>query len=199
MSTHTTFHKQYLKRLLEYSDLLEQALYEHLKGFHEWADEEASKLPEEDREGFYQYFGEDEWEISELFPNILQSSLFLTCYSFLEIELVALCKRLGQQKGCTPSYDEFRKKGSDLQKVHRYLKKVAGVSFPYNTTAWHEIQEWTRIRNVLVHNDGQLGGSKYSREVGDYIARSTSLSIDHSGHIRFSVAFYTHVIVTISQ
>ena len=199
MDANATYYKQYLQHLLDYSDILEQALYEHLKEFHEWVEKEASKLPEEDREGFYQYFGEDEWVISEIFPNILNSSLFLMCYSFLEAELVRLCKLLCQQKGLSPSYDEFHEKGNDLQKTHQYLKKVAGLSFPDNTPEWQEINDWTRLRNVLVHNEGKLDSSKRSDQVRNYITRTTSLDVDHSGHIRFSVSFYVHVIVTLNQ
>jgi hypothetical protein len=98
------------------------------------------------------FFSSDKYRYLIEFPSILRTSVFLSLYSFLENQLVLLCKQIQSRKRITLSVNDLN--GSGIEKASKYLKKVAGIDFPDNAKEWTYIKHCNQLRNCLVHNGG---------------------------------------------
>jgi hypothetical protein len=100
------------------------------------------------------------------FESILLNSFFVTIYGFLESQLMQRCRELEQHsKGVALSISEIRGKGS-VEKAMIYLIKVQRIDFSLNNgPEWERIQNFNRLRNCIVHNEGRLDdGLKEGRD-----------------------------------
>jgi hypothetical protein len=99
-------------------------------------------------------FLEDRFLYASEFPNILRTSLFISCYSFLENQLVMLCKEIHKKRKLALSLSDLS--GNGIEKAHKYLKKVAQLEFPDQSKDWNFLRKCNLIRNCLVHNGGTI-------------------------------------------
>ena len=100
-----------LHNLSGYAVTLEDSLTDKLKEFTSWAEKRASGLTKEQQDELYDFYSDDHWRLSEIFPNTLRASLFVTCYALLEHELVGLCKYLHKQHNYSIELIDLRGEG----------------------------------------------------------------------------------------
>ena len=87
-----------------------------------------------------------------------------------------------------------------IKKAERYLEKLVGISFP-KTPQWKEMEDYRKLRNCVVHNQGYLTPSnddKYLRDT--YIPHHPYLSIQpgiYGDEVVFRQGFCESVIDTI--
>lgn len=185
-----------LSNLVEYADTLEMLLSEKLEKLRARVEKQAAKLREEEKEDFYDFFySESHWQLTEVFPNTLWSSLFVTCYSLLEHRLNNLCKYLQSQKSYTLKLTDLSGKG--IFRSKSYLTKVAGMSFPSGSDAWRNITNYSHLRNFVAHNDSKIDESDRGRATRQFIEGKPSIELDSTDHIIFSKAFCAEVIETL--
>lgn len=183
-----------LGQLKEYAKLSEDLLKDKQENFDSWAVEQASKLSEEQKEEFYDFYSDDHWELSEVYPNILRQSLFVACVSLIEHELISLCKHLYKENKYCLQLDDIVGKG--IYKAKLYLNKVADLG---KNTIWEDILVFQKIRNFIVHNSGKIDGSKNSQEVQRYISSKSSITLDDFKQMQFSCTFCFEVIEAIEK
>lgn len=82
-------------------------------------------------ENTWQYFLGDKHMYSIQFPNILRSSLLISIYSFLENQLIRLCKELQIKMNLSVKFNSISGKGIEKAKV--YLSDVVKLDFPSNS------------------------------------------------------------------
>lgn len=165
-----------INNLRSYAETLEESLTEQLNKFTLSIEDRVSQLPAEVREDFYEFYSEDYWKLSEVFPNTLRYSLFVTCYSLLEYELIHLCQYISD-KGNPPNpveFDAFDLKTSPLDRVKNYFKEV-GITFPKDEL-WQKIRNYQKLRNGIVHNGGELDISGRVELSGDPVRFERQLS-----------------------
>ncbi|GAG69304.1 unnamed protein product [marine sediment metagenome] len=168
-----------------------------LKNFTSWVEKEASKIIGEQQEDFYEFYADDYNRLSKIFPNILRSSLFIMYYALLENELVNLCKNLYKHYNYSIKLTDFQGKG--IFRVQTYLKKVAKIDFPDQTSSWDDIVSYNHIRNFIIHNGGRLDNSNRGKEVESFITDRPSMNLDHLKNIQFSKDFCPEVIGTLKS
>jgi hypothetical protein len=96
-----------------------------------------------------------ELEITVSFPNILRKSFFVNLYSFLESTLKQKCHDLERQGGQLLLLKEIAGRG--IQRAMVYLIKVQGIPLSLGESShWERIQNYRRLRNCIVHNEGKL-------------------------------------------
>jgi hypothetical protein len=83
-----------LSNLENYHQVMESTLKEQKRKFEEWIDEQAETLSDEEKTEFYEAYSDDHWELSDVFPSTLRSSLLVAIYSVLEREMVGCCTEL---------------------------------------------------------------------------------------------------------
>ncbi len=192
------FIDQELNELEDYCRVMERAVVRYRGETEEWFKSQTAGMDDVAKSDFFT-FHEDDWLAAEgTFPQILRSSLFVACYSTLEVKLEELCQ------GCKRRM-ELRLPSSDLkgQGVYRsraYLKKVAGVAFPDESPTWNAISSLTNIRNVVVHMRGKLAENDASRAARNFAETHPDLtSVGDRDQLMLSDKFCPFVIETLRQ
>jgi len=183
-----------LSHLREYARLIEDLLKDKQKEFDSWVEEKASKLSKEQKEEFYEFYSDDHWELSEVYPNILRESLFVATLSLVEHELISLCRNLYRENKYNLALDEVM--GNGIHKAKLYLNKVANVG---NNTQWNDILIFQKIRNFIVHSRRKLDNSRNAKEVESYIVSSSSIRLDDLKRMQFSNTFCLEVIEKVDE
>lgn len=133
----------------------------HIKNMEDEEDEyendeyEDEEDEEDDDSHFMQsimFFTSDKYRYLIEFPSILRTSVFLSLYSFLENQLILLCKQIQSKKRIALSVNDIN--GNGIEKANKYLKKVVGINFPDEAEEWAYIKNCNQFRNCLVHNGG---------------------------------------------
>lgn len=183
-----------LNQLRECAKTLENCLNQELSKLDSLIEEETAKLKEEEKD-FCDSYSDSRWNLSEVFPGISRASLFVTCYSFLEDELNKICGLSQKEKTTSVHYSDM--KGRGIERAQRYLKKIVGIVFPDRSPVWTEILRYKDLRNIIVHNGGEVGVAKddeRSKRVKDYIEKKASIHLDNQGRIQLTLDFTLGVI-----
>lgn len=105
----------------------------------------------------FSFFQGDKYRYGIEFPHIMRTSLFFTCFAFLENYLIKACKDIRQRKRVDLDISDLRHNG--IEKAQVYLKKVAGLNFPDKSPEWNYIRKCNKVRNILIHNGGYIDGN----------------------------------------
>ncbi len=160
-------------------------------------DKNIERLPPEDRDHVYEYYGDDLWRMNEVFPSIHRESMLITIFSILENQLNFICKELAPRAKCDIGLAELGARGIDRCKV--YLKRVVGVSFPSGSKYWRDIKMFQNLRNIIVHNNSRLDNNgKGHKAIKDYIRKSKYLGLDDRNTIQIKEGFLLLVIDSVS-
>jgi hypothetical protein len=103
--------------------------------------------------------------LGHFYPDMLRKSLFLALYSLAETELRTICRHVEKRDKLSLSLNDIFARGGFISKIRKYLEKLAFISFP-GTLEWTELENYRKLRNCVVHNQGKLtssGDDKYLR------------------------------------
>lgn len=89
------------------------------------------------------------------FPKILRRSLFVSLYAVLESILNNECSSRRKPEILLALSDI---RGDGIERAKIYLEKVLKMNFPSRSVEWQEIRNFSKLRNCLVHNSGNLSG-----------------------------------------
>ena len=88
------------------------------------------------------------------FPEILESSFFITFYAFLENRLIDLCEILRIKRNYSLKISDIEGRG--ITAAQTYIKKLAKLPFPDQSSYWDDICTYRDIRNCIVHRGGTI-------------------------------------------
>jgi len=129
------------------------------------------------------------------FSNIVRKSLFLSAYNFLEALLNWGCNFREEKWNLNISLNDLNGKG--VNRARKYLIKVMNIGFP-DAPHWQEIQNYNKLRNCIVHNDGKLVGTSDEEVLKKYIENNSYLKIDF-GEVFIERGFCENVFETIEK
>ena len=136
----------------------------------------ALDFPEDVREEFYEYNSEHYQELVWHFPNQFRMSLVSTAYTMLEERVVNVAKTLETIRKSKVTLTDF--KGDAYSRARLYLAKI--IELPLNDEDWQPLDPFNFVRNVVVHNAGQIDKShKRYPAVQQHIALNGHISADH--------------------
>lgn len=128
------------------------------------------------------------------FKNFHFYSFLILCFSYFEIWLIKVCKdELKNRKLLTKL---SKSKSNDLDHVYKRTLKCVNVSIETNSKKWDEIKDIQKVRNVIVHCNGRVIGSKYEIQVRRYIERRDDITVER-GRIILSKEFCAYVLNTV--
>ncbi|MDP8267219.1 MAG: hypothetical protein P9L97_00700 [Candidatus Tenebribacter davisii] len=113
------------------------------------------------------------YDLSNLYPNILWSSIFLTAYSIFEKSLMDICNSLQDESEDNMTLNEIKDKG--IVKAKIFIKKVKKLSFPDDTKEWSFLNNSNTIRNCLIHGSGDLLNYDENHKVVKFIKSVNAL------------------------
>jgi hypothetical protein len=169
-----------LENLEKYRQVMETALKEQKRSFEEWMDKQAEELTDDEKTEFFDYYSDEHWELSDVFPSTLRSSLLVAAYSVLEKQLVDCCEDLWN-KNKYPVKPKNPDRGI-IFKARKYLTDHARISIPDTSPNWSDIVAYNRIRNAIVHNDGKLD-AKRLEELQAFLASHPSITLDQFNRV----------------
>lgn len=164
-----------LHELEEYLKTVEKYLQKAKTDFETWADEQEKKLSPEERDEFYEFYGDEYWRYSERFPRILRNSFLVSAHSLLEYEMAIICKWLKKDKQIPISWRDL--KGDTLERFKSYCK-LTGLAYPYNDETWQEIKYYVKVSNCVVHENGLIKKFETDQNFIDYITERDIISHD---------------------
>ena len=111
------------------------------------------------------------------FANLLRRSYTVLLYSIIETCLIDICSILSKQGDPRSIKDMKKKEKSYLKRASRYLTEVLEIKFQ-DDKQWEEINDLRRLRNCLVHDNGEVDDdSPGSVLLKNYIASHPFLDI----------------------
>jgi len=167
--------------LKEYRSELHNALETTIEKFRTYVENHAGSMPENSREDWSEIQSGRYWELADDFPKIMNNSLFISIYNYLESSMKWISEYLQETKPSNIKIDDLRGKGIKLYK--KYLEKIHGLT-PTGTKEWHKFATFNHVRNYIIHSNGRLDDSGKAKNVREY-ARSNKqeLKIDECNSI----------------
>lgn len=145
------FIKEELNAYRAYSLKIEEFLQASLEGKENEFEKQTADIDDDASFSIYvKEYGNEINRLEDVFPNLLRVTLFIKCFSFLEVELFSLANKLKKELDLSLSINDLQ--GSSIRKAQNYLKNVANIEFPDNDESWHEIKKYNILRNYLVHD-----------------------------------------------
>ena len=110
------------------------------------------------------------------FPEILESSFFITFYAFLENRLIDLCEILRIKRNYSLKISDIEGRG--ITAAQTYIKKLAKLPFPDQSSYWDDICTYRDIRNCIVHRGGTIADKNKGLEEKIKKFRERGLLVD---------------------
>ena len=132
--------------------------------------------------------------IADNFPIILNNSSFLFSYSLLERYLREVSNFIREQYNYQITCSDLKGQGITLYK--NYLKKYSGFAFPDNSQYWQDINRYNELRNIIIHNAGEIDNPADQRyaKIKDFIDKNTNIALNEYNQIIISEEFMREVV-----
>lgn len=141
-----------------------------------------SPVPDSSHDDIYDNYSDQFYRIDYIFRYIFRYSAVVAVYSLLESSMAILCLAIKRSKNYEVEVNDMR--GNGIEQARLYLEKVHGVKFPENTHVWNEIQKLNRIRNCIVHAEGNIQRTKSPSKIRNIVEQTKGLSLEHEDYIR---------------
>jgi hypothetical protein len=113
-------------------------------------------------------------EQTEVFPNILRRSVFLSTMILTESVLDQICDLIQYRARSPISVRELR--GSGLVRAASYIHQLAGFQIS-SLPQWPEIRRLQEIRNILTHSNGAVASSRLADPLRRYVAGTDCIDL----------------------
>lgn len=160
--------------------------------FEAHVSERAADMDEDTRERCMEDCAETAHELTRHFPTFAWQTSFVSVYTLLEDDMLAIARTLGQHLGITLDPDDLKDRGIFAAK--KFLESLCGISFPEGGRPWQEVLHYNRLRNVIVHSRGRVRGMKNERPIRNYVRGTKSLSLDNLDRLEVSRQFCFEVL-----
>lgn len=145
----------------EYTSEIEAKFNTDKRRLSEHYDETIKNLSEEDRRDVDDYFSDDFYMIESIYILLYRRSTLVSIYSFLEHSMDRLCRHLYAINTYPVKVDDL--KGEGIVRAKDYLEKLAKVKFDALNGEWSQLANMNKIRNCIVHADGDVMALSKSR------------------------------------
>ena len=98
----------------------------------------------------------ESWKLLDIFPRTLRYSYITIIYSHVETKLTEICNLIRENNNLSLRLSHLS--GSLIEKSKRYISSYA--SFSLSTIDWSVIDELTKVRNCIVHCNGNILNSR---------------------------------------
>ena len=130
------------------------------------------------------------------FPKVINNSLFVTSFSFLESRLVQIIDLIENHLKLKIKLEDFAG-NTTIYRCNKYLSKVVEVELgELECDEYMELNNYQKIRNLIVHNNSSIKKRK-DRKIEEqsmygYVQREKMLSLDKQSGI-FIINDYRYI------
>lgn len=176
LSMNKSFITSNLNLLKEYVFQLEMKFMSDLNQISKRYEEEIKDI---DNQGIInqigEFYGEEHHVIDVYYLRIFRYSSLMVLHSFFENSIHDMALFFKRQLKIEKPLRNFPGQGVEKYKI--FLKKEAKVNFPDNSKEWHNISDFLKIRNCIVHCDGKIYMSSKFEELEKIIEKDPDLSL----------------------
>jgi len=189
-----------LDHLKDCIETVNKSFEEAFERLGERVSEQTKGLSPEKANELAEWFAGDAFNLKEHFPAYTNSAMFVALYSYLEHELLQICKKLEQAK--VPI--KIKERGGIQD--HRKSLVDAGIKFPEKSPEWKEICKLQHVRNVIAHRRGYVKRPKKGEprdpkdrdvQVIRHLARKKSARLKGADQVELQAAFCLEFIEVI--
>jgi len=164
------------ENIYSYCKFTEAALEQEKEKFISIHNTRVNELTPEDKRKFDELAIEIHWKLHDVFPTLQWTSIFNSAYSLFERHLNDLCVILGKHAATKIELTDLNGHGIERAKI--FLSKIVGITKVFGSTEWTDIQNYAKVRNILVHTSGKLDLTKEKhKKVFDYAKRQPKLVV----------------------
>jgi len=182
--------------LVELNRSMERLLDDEVKRLNNYLEEITKNFDADRRAETYEHFADTHYKYSDMFPTMIRSSLLVSCYGFLETNLLRLCDWLQSERSL--EVNAKGQYGRGIFQAKTYFLKVLKLPFPVQAPCWQEVVETNRIRNAIAHADGFVHPANTKLDA-DIKANSHYLSKDNANHLVIAGGYISHFLQTVQQ
>lgn len=154
-------------------------------------------LEEDDRNEIIDYFSDDYFIIEDIFIGMYRKSTLVSLYSFLENALNTLCIKLYSLKNYPVELKDIRGEGIVRSKV--YLEKLGQIEFTHLNSQWSSLLTLNKLRNCIVHCEGNIKLSNNYTKLNNIINESDNLSLIDDRNIKIEREYIDFLITQIEK
>ncbi|MBK5270335.1 MAG: hypothetical protein JJE22_04900 [Bacteroidia bacterium] len=139
-------------------------------------------------------------QLENVFPEILWRTTFLHIYNLAESSLDEICRNIQEVENYDLMISDMFGKG--INRAALYLQKVAKKNQSFQTEYWYKLNDFNKIRNILVHSGAIVGinNKEIIRIINKYTDKGISLP-DFDGYeyseINFKKEFCVYTLETV--
>lgn len=148
---------------------------------HESCIKAAEGISDEEAMEIQRYFSDEHYMIEEIYIGMYRKSTLVSIYSFVENSLNDLCKHLNKKNSYPITLDDL--KGEGIERAKSYLEKLAKVDFQVLNGEWCHLQDLNKIRNCIVHCEGDIKSLKSDSKIKNIVAQNPSLSLKNERNL----------------
>ena len=137
-------HKSYLDKIPSYLESEKEKLEDEIQV-------RVMNMTSEEADLYYQYNFEEQMYLFDNYNQTFCESFYISLFSFLEKELFKICKKLESKN--THKIKVKHLAGNGIEKYSLFLSSLYDFEIS-QFNAWNEIKKHQKIRNYIVHNDG---------------------------------------------
>ncbi|MBE9013502.1 hypothetical protein IQ250_25240 [Pseudanabaenaceae cyanobacterium LEGE 13415] len=141
-----------LEQMSRYLDTMNAAIQSSQQQFMADLEITIKDMNEAEKSDFYNSYENEIIELGSDFPTMLFSSFVISWYSFIEHQLISLCKTLDLR--ISVSVKDDTRYGEGIRRAYKFLDEAGG--YKIDNAHWQELIKVGKIRNRLVHEGGVL-------------------------------------------
>ncbi|MEC4684124.1 MAG: hypothetical protein VST71_00075 [Nitrospirota bacterium] len=164
------------ENVFSYCKFTESSLENEKVKFKEIYQAKVSELTADEKEDFDGFSIDIDWKLNDVFPALQWNSIFNSAYTMFETHMIELCQIFEKNISKEICLKDLKGKGIEQAKI--FLSKVIGIKKVFHSTEWNEIQNYSKVRNLLVHASGKLDlTQKKHKSVFDYARKHPHLIV----------------------
>ncbi len=141
------------------------ALNRELKEFDGLVARWATKVPERRQGAFYESASRSQlaFYLTQHFPEFTWQATFVAIYSFLEDQMLGICRIVAELLVIKTDPDDLRDEG--IRAAKKYLDHLCGITFPEEKHPWQEVLHYNIVRNAIIHARGCVDRAKNAEKI----------------------------------
>ncbi len=189
---------QELDDLKDYVATIDTSLSKRFDEFGEEVTKTTEGMSEDDAADHVESVTDTAFQLADRFPAMARKTAFVFLYGLLEHSLLSVCNDVKKYGKFTEDPTGGSDKGITAAKV--YLKEVAKLPFPDQSSEWNEIDRMAYIRNGFIHRMGRIKGDEPDKALKAYIKKKKGLiEIEGIGKTRLNAGYCEDAIKIIRK
>ena len=168
-----------LEKFRQYAQGIESEFKQEVKQRNKRFDEQTEELDDYEKAELKEFLSDTYVQLEDIYVKIHRRSILVSIYSFLENSLNRLCNQLNSRNKYPIKVEDL--KGEGVVRAKIYLEKLVQIDFSIINTEWSCIQELNKLRNCIVHCEGDISNYRQKKAIENIVKNNKNLSLlfDH--------------------